>query len=563
MATTQIPDDVLVLLNHKRSRRRAAAFRAAHPRENPAPRRNPYMGSHPDLFATPPGQTARIPERMALYPRRPGPLRRGKDGSEIEEEMHRPLFGTAGARAYFDAQPGESPTFVPLSDLTSEQIRELKRSQFNDSEWGELDEDDREWIEEHDAESQVRVDNLANVFIKRWEWETNPDDNHAFERVEEHFEYILQNEVDDLWKWIRNAAMTTYNRLVLYAEDHGQSDTDVDGYLNAYLADTNSYTFTTARVRGGRVVWSMEYEANVYLDDDDWHVQLAQCTPDEVARAVKKIDHDTNSDIDIDVGDLYKKSYFDFTFDSGSTVHATVDLDSVMESITNEINEHTPELEDADDPPDAKPPEERVVYRWPDGFYVLDLLPSELAEEGKTMGMCVGRADMGYGRAVRDGEIKILSVRRPSGKPLFTIEAELDNRRRDEVVIKKLDQVKGKANRLPGYDLGKTAPGTPLKKDEVVRMYELIEGPGGFGEIGLEQAVDDVQDMKPAAREVNRLYREGDKWATDLLTRLGIESSQVASWREGAGDEPRQNPGPACGRHGENCSGFCAPYRRR
>lgn len=535
------------------------------------PRQNPYVGSHPDLFA---GSGI-----GGVYPRRPGPPRRGKDGSELEHELHRPVEPAALRAMHGALSVKETPMFVPLSDLTSEQIRELKRSQFTDEEWGELDEDDREYIVDNDEESQARVDALAEPFIKDYKWEAEVDDSSAFSRVEEHFEAEIRAKATDdaLWEWMPDAA---YQGLVRYAEQHDLEEADVDTYLNEILANTNQYTFTTER--GGHIAWSMEIEGNVFMNQDAWETPLAACTPDEVERAIEKIYQDTDHEIDLDVADLHKR-YYDHTFETGVTVYAKLETESVADDCRSAIDQRVEELEydrrqaeeemaDDADPEGAADPEERIVYRWPDGFCVLDLLPSELPAEGKAMGMCVGRPDMGYGRAVRAGEIKILSVRRPSGKPLFTIEAELDYPARPKgspmvLKIARLQQVKGKANRLPGFDLGKTAPGTPLKKDEVVRIYELVEGPGGLGEkFGLEQAVDDVQDLKPAAREVNRLAREGDKWARDLLVRLGIDDAQIASWRigaEGGIEPPRENPGPACGLHDEKCTGFCRPYRKR
>lgn len=522
------------------------------------PRQNPYVGSHPDLFG---------PSTHDQYQRRPGPVH----DKPHTLALHLPI-DPAAQRAKRAAGP-ESPMFVPLSDLTSEQIRELKRAQFTDQEWAELDEDDREYIEENDEESQARVDALADVFIDRWKWEK--DENRSnFERIEETFEHTIREKArtDSLHEWCPERL---YDRLVVIADRNGMDGAAfVDSVLNNLLSNTNEYEYTTERYGGGHIVYSEEIRGDVYLHREDWAEAMAEMTSDEVQRAINKISDDTDGDIDLVRKDLDKHD-LQFDFDTGITVYAKIDTDSLEQRVLDDIHQEVEDQRSRDedqfeDPAHAPGVEERIVYRWPDGFYVLDLLPSELPEEGKAMGMCVGRPDMGYGRAVREGEIKILSVRSPSGKPLFTIEAERkvqsydpDTRRYKVDKIVRIDQVKGKANRLPGFDLGKTAPGTPLKKDEVVRIYELIEGPGGLGEkFGLEQAVDDITDLKPAAREVNLLCRQGDKWATQLLQRLGIEEPR-AVYYPGAEPGPRENPAPACGRHGEGCTGFCAPYRKR
>ena len=247
------------------------------------------------------------------------------------------------------------------------------------------------------------------------------------------------------------------------------------------------------------------------------------------------------------------------------------------------------EVDDAFDLPGSPPPEERVVYRWPDGFYVQDLLPSELAAEGKAMGMCVGRADMGYGQAVRDNEIKILSLRRPSGKPLFTFEASIAKGGDDQFRITEFDQIKGKANRLPGFDLGKEgyltqrevvgerkwsenkfaimAAARSIKREEVQRAIEYIKS---------TPAPITATDLMPALTAIALLSLDGDKWASDIVNKskalqLGIEDdrhvlegivSSSATQLSSKAPEPKQNPDRKCGIHDSQCTGFCRPYQR-
>src|ERR1044072_8762186 len=142
--------------------------------------------------------------------------------------------------------------------------------------------------------------------------------------------------------------------------------------------------------------------------------------------------------------DFVSRRDIEVSFETGLTVFAVFDPDHAAQFVEDAIADEARERVDEDDEPpfedpaDAPPAEERVVYRWEEGFYVLDLLPSEPPEEGKARGMGVGRPDMGYGRAVARGEIKILSVRRPSGKPLFTIEASMkEGRIRNEMHLHK------------------------------------------------------------------------------------------------------------------------------
>jgi hypothetical protein len=214
-----------------------------------------------------------------------------------------------------------------------------------------------------------------------------------------------------------------------------------------------------------------------------------------------------------------------------------------------------------------------VVYRWPDGFYVQDLLPSELPAEGKTMGMCVGRADMGYGKAVREGTAKILSLRRPSGKPLFTIEAATDlehatTEKPHELRIESIEQIKGKANRKPGFDLGKDREmvagygqhperyamtklqaAMGIKRDEVERVLEYV--------LSIDQDPMAIDDLRAAMAAISELRRKDDPWAKKLAAKIpGFKL-------EDEEEPPKQNPVECPMGHGAGCTGFCRPYRRR
>ncbi len=74
------------------------------------------------------------------------------------------------------------------------------------------------------------------------------------------------------------------------------------------------------------------------------------------------------------------------------------------------------------------------------------LAPSELRYEGMQMRHCVGDKDMGYIKAVREGDIEIWSLRSANGKPRFTLEVVPRLYR-----TLRIKQIKGKANRHFGY----------------------------------------------------------------------------------------------------------------
>ncbi len=106
------------------------------------------------------------------------------------------------------------------------------------------------------------------------------------------------------------------------------------------------------------------------------------------------------------------------------------------------------------------------------GMYVAKLRPSQLKRIGAALGICVGREDMGYRRRLADGQIELYAILTEADKPKFCIERLVrDNR---------IMQVKGKANRLPGFAAGvDVTPGTALTKpDEVRLVVEFLQSLG-------------------------------------------------------------------------------------
>lgn len=474
---------------------------------------NPIVGFHPELLP-----------RKHQYPTAEETARADWEG--VGEDVR----GHEAAMRREAQQRGESPVFVPLSELTEEQIHGMKRSQFTNEEWDSMYVEDCEVIEERDEESQSRVDELAEKFINRWKWAHEEHDRSADEYLEYGFEEWIRYKGDDLYDEMPSRE---YDAVIEYAQELGVDEQQAREKINEVMQDTNNYRFGWSDDRRGESAIYSENEINsIYMDFDEWEEELKVCYPDEVDRAVTKINNETQLDISKkDIVPKPGKRYHTYEvndIETGSTAYALVNWSGMADMARDLIAEI--EIPDDQDKPDALAPEDRVVYKWADGFYVQDLLPSELAAEGKTMGMCVGRPDMGYGKAVRQGEIKILSLRRPSGKPLFTIEAilkqgaqnadEFPDAEDDDIVG--LDQIKGKANRKPGWDLGKdTIPYkqlvddvqtkeilAALKKDEVKRVLEYV--------LHLDIKPLDVDDLVPAMFAIAHLRRMGDKWALQV-----------------------------------------------
>jgi len=131
--------------------------------------------------------------------------------------------------------------------------------------------------------------------------------------------------------------------------------------------------------------------------------------------------------------------------------------------------------------PMEKLPEKEVAV-LSNGYSVKALLDAdEIKTEGRAMGHCVGRNDMGYINRALGGEIQLYSIRDPENKALFTVE---ENNGR-------IVQIKGQRNRLPGFGPGADKM---TKQEEVNAVLEWLT----------QRGIDpnQVADVGPALREM-------------------------------------------------------------
>ena len=142
----------------------------------------------------------------------------------------------------------------------------------------------------------------------------------------------------------------------------------------------------------------------------------------------------------------------------------------------------------------------RMLQRW--GIFkgplweeapwrLIRLHASDLRREGALMRHCVGKTDMGYLQSVEKGAVEIWSLRSKSGKPRFTLEVEpgifdLDPEERKDAIL----QLKGKANRTPGY--------ADKKQEKIAFPEEVVLWDALFEEMGIVHP-EGVEDF-PALR---------------------------------------------------------------
>jgi hypothetical protein len=170
---------------------------------------------------------------------------------------------------------------------------------------------------------------------------------------------------------------------------------------------------------------------------------------------------------------------------------------------------------------------------------LIKLEPKDLGREGTAMRHCVGSKGMKYIQAVQNGEIEIWSLRSKDNKPRFTLEVDSSfytadeaakrpmtgaiplwardvPRAADHLRARAIKQLKGKANRLPGYADKRE---TDLKFPEEVTLWAWI-----FDQLDVDaSAVEDFSAFRTIVRP---------------------EGTQP----------PRPNTGEAC-------TGFDVPYR--
>jgi hypothetical protein len=328
-------------------------------------------------------------------------------------------------------------------------------------------------------------------------------------------------------------------------------DFDVEAYSEGYGHSTNYLVYVPVYNQ-----LYFEWESSGITEE-----QLKALHRDEVERAIdEEMDSAHSEHLDVDEiwdniqkqstkrqtkgrGDYWDRPHFEKDLGYQAAVYGELKtgeaLEELQELLQDKLDEHEEE-EEAEPLWVATPPEERVIHRFDDGFYVQRLTPDELGAEGKAMRMCVGRDDMGYKEAVRKGEIWILSMRTPAGRPKFTFEVGLRDGKPYTV-----KQIKGKANRVPGFDLGKEEGPTPhgrsvpkMKLEEVLKAFEVTRL------LGIDPR--DVYDLGPAIIHL-RKHSKGPKIKQEFFpespTDYGpTQYEQINEIMELLGTPPRRNP---------------------
>jgi hypothetical protein len=264
-----------------------------------------------------------------------------------------------------------------------------------------------------------------------------------------------------------------------YLADDPLLDQINEDLLKEVLTDPDMYEFTVSQNGGSYArntgLWYYDLEdvhqsSDGAKHDDALAEALEPMLDSDIEKAVKILEEEgphyigfrARRDEEV-TRETFEVGTVEYHFSSSARITADFNHEKVIEALKEKLAE--------DGLPDSAPDE--VVYRYAGtnatvggasarGMYVIALCPDQLRAEGAALGICVGRTDMGYRESLKKGRIKLYSIRTEAGKPKFTIEVAKGG---------DIRQVKGKANRLPGFEPGKYDLSKP---DEVRLVVEFL-----------------------------------------------------------------------------------------
>jgi hypothetical protein len=472
----------------------------------------------------------------------------------------------------------DTPMFVPLADLTEEQIVVLPMRAFSEDEWEELEEDIQiqiymndpqakaakrsEFTEDNwealpeaiqdmvhagDEEGKELIKELKAALLAPFEWMNDPSAvlEHSEGDIDFHMDaqqssFLWDNFGDDILDRVNEQYEGVYDDDIIeeVAMENALS------YANFEYSATMSPSFPSfSGTSPGYYIESEQLEMVKQMTEDQIQIAIDEAdddcddfsylniTPDEIEDTQRKSSHGYTDP-------LQREADYDGTW--------SIEVEPNWDEIMSDMNDNLPEAEEQGLPEEDYvdlDEEERVLARITlhDGVYkVLDLLPTDLKKETKKMNICVGKPEFGYMGGIKSGRLRILSVRPESGegvwKRTFTIEVALephDNKSNISEVYENngfasIDQVKGQRNRTPGFGKptygGGYGEGSGFDNPEEAKSMMKVIRHLGFNP-------EHVQDMKRSVRELKALesgatpnphegwQRPGSRYTFDMPTR--------------------------------------------
>lgn len=306
---------------------------------------------------------------------------------------------------------------------------------------------------------------------------------------------------------------------------------DIEDVLAEVLADPALYRLEVDGSPYGALESWEEHEGEADFSakwDSDFREAVAhlrsEADLDHVEEELKRDDIYLSrySKRNVTVADLQSGKYMHVSYSLSVTYTLDFDEAAIEEAFLQKLNEMG--LGDGDESGEGEQVEDNVVYRFcgtndciggasARNMYVVSLQPKQLRAEGSALILCVGNPAMPYGRNLRAGRIEIFSIRTESGRPKFTIDRD--------VASGKIGQIKGKLNRLPGYEPHKYNLSKP---DEVRLVVEFL--------VSLGLSADDIRGIPDIAPGVQAMIDAGnDPFSPPPTRRRQIEEVRANSER--------------------------------
>lgn len=355
---------------------------------------------------------------------------------------------------------------VPMDCLIHDEIIEMPRSAFTQEEFDALDIYDQEEIHEKDYDSRVRISEMSHSLMNRLDWI-----DEGYHDDDDYFADILSDAVKrpDFFDIIPDNDGSIQDLMDMYADILGVSR--VEEALMDRLSDADHYRKEHVDVySSNNSPFVIGIGRNFYLDGPDDINSLYSAYPDEIQAALDRVEQERpwlfeEVGLNLDVLlDLKSGTTWGFNVDLDPTYSYvyTPDWDTIREQVEDELVGELPDEPLESD--DERTYEERKIYTFEDGAYWVELTTEELPEESVNLGHCVGQLAHGYPQMVRDGEVRVFSLRIPSGRSKLTIAINSLNMVKD---------LRGKGNRIAGWG-GKLGEGR-VKWMEIQKVGKLLE----------------------------------------------------------------------------------------
>jgi len=384
---------------------------------------------------------------------------------------------------------------------------------------GSYDEDGEMLSEVHEAVEELEeglVDKLDE--LDKWESDRLVDEDQNSDDVSNYFEGIFENDLEENQGYWLDKIIEIDNKEGGVGEDHvdsfvedleesGMTREDIekefmtpDIFEGQIIHETHYGNSSWVYSTGGEHEYEFELENELpdgYVDNSDTiedivrRLRLLQ-TKDHFDQSIENVNGKTNG-VTIDIGNFFgedenagrflpegMKPSHTLTINGRIpyTFYVTADEQELISKIKEYLEDK--EVEEGGNAESIRKrreakrlPSSGVVWHSKDeAFEVVRLTTEkELRAEGRALGHCVGTSSI-YFSQIKRRQIEIFSLRTTSGKPKFTIEADID---REDGSISSIVQIKGKGNRLPGFAAKMDGK---FKPSEVLVLSEFLKWAG-------------------------------------------------------------------------------------